>query len=60
MMAFATPCTPASLLAAAADQIIKQRRVVHRQYYNGATHQAAMALPNFVRELVKAAGANLA
>jgi hypothetical protein len=33
------------------DVRIGNRALSHLQYYNGATHQALFALPNFVREL---------
>jgi spermidine synthase len=39
---------------ASADEIdkrIARRGLQDLQYYNGATHQAVFALPNFVREL---------
>jgi spermidine synthase len=31
---------------------LAERQVGHRQYYNGATHHAALALPEYVRTLV--------
>lgn len=34
------------------DRRIAQRGLTHLQYYNGDTHRAAFALPNFVRALV--------
>jgi spermidine synthase len=34
------------------DRAIAQRGLTHLQYYNGDTHRAAFALPNFVRALV--------
>jgi spermidine synthase len=33
------------------DARVSARGVTHLQYYNGATHQALFALPNFVRDL---------
>lgn len=36
------------------DRRISQRGIRDLQYYNGDVHRAAMALPNFVRELVRA------
>jgi len=33
------------------DRRIARRALPHLQYYNGATHQAVFALPNFVRDL---------
>ncbi len=38
--------TPAQI-----DQCIAERGLADLQYYNGATHQALFALPNFVRKL---------
>ncbi len=43
---------PATLCAAAADTRISTRCITDLQLYNGSTHQAAMALPNFVRSVV--------
>ncbi|HLQ02846.1 MAG TPA: polyamine aminopropyltransferase [Burkholderiales bacterium] len=40
-----------SVGAAEIDARVSARGVTHLQYYNGATHQALFALPNFVREL---------
>ena len=58
MMASASQSVdPADLNPLAVDRIIKKRRLTHLQHYNGHTHQAAMALPNFVREMVKPTGA---
>ncbi|MGH8798662.1 MAG: polyamine aminopropyltransferase [Casimicrobiaceae bacterium] len=37
------------------DRRISQRGIGDLQYYNGDVHRAAMALPNFVRDLVRAA-----
>ena len=34
------------------DRRISQRRIGNLQFYNGDTHRASMALPNFVRALV--------
>jgi len=34
------------------DLRIAKRGLRELQYYNGATHQAVFALPNFVRDLV--------
>jgi spermidine synthase len=42
---------PAALSAAEADRRIAARGLPHLQYYNGGTHQAVFALPNFVRKL---------
>ncbi|MCL2523202.1 MAG: polyamine aminopropyltransferase [Betaproteobacteria bacterium] len=43
---------PAALDEAAVDARIAARGLTHLQYYNGAMHRAACALPNFVRELL--------
>jgi spermidine synthase len=43
---------PASLSAAEIDRRIAERGLGKLQYYNGDMHRAALALPNFVRELV--------
>ena len=43
---------PATLGIAQADAVIAGRGLHHLQHYNGHTHQAAMALPNFIRDLV--------
>ena len=40
-----------SVSATEIDARVSARGVTHLQYYNGATHQALFALPNFVREL---------
>jgi spermidine synthase len=42
---------PVAISAAEIDRRIGVRALSHLQYYNGATHQAVFALPNFVREL---------
>jgi spermidine synthase len=34
------------------DRIVAQRRLSHLQYYNGETHRAVFAVPNYVRTLV--------
>lgn len=39
-----------------ADKRIAKRGIGDLQYYNGGTHQAVFALPNFVRELTSGAG----
>lgn len=43
---------PKSLTAAEIDHRIAARGLRNLQYYNGDTHRAALALPNFVRDLV--------
>ena len=42
---------PADISAAEVDRRIALRGVSRLQYYNGDMHRAALALPNFVREL---------
>jgi spermidine synthase len=46
---------PTSLSASEVEKRIAQRQLRDLQYYNGATHQAVFALPNFVRDLAQAA-----
>lgn len=58
MMASASQSVdPADLNRAKADSAIRHRHLSDLQHYNGHTHNAAMALPNFVREMVKSTGA---
>ncbi len=53
MMACAsTTLDPRSLSAEEVDHRIGERGLTGLQYYNGDTHRAALALPNFVRALV--------
>ena len=42
---------PLAITAAEVDRRIAKRGLSHLQYYNGATHHAVFALPNFVRNL---------
>ena len=42
---------PLAVSAAEIDRRIARRSLAELQYYNGATHQAVFALPNFVRDL---------
>ena len=42
---------PLAVSAAEIDRRIARRSLTELQYYNGATHQAVFALPNFVRDL---------
>ena len=44
---------PAGLSAAEADRRIAQRGISRLRYYNGDMHRAALALPNFVRDLTR-------
>lgn len=48
---------PAMLTAAAVDTRLVTRGITDLQFYNGSTHLAAMALPNFVRTAVLQTGA---
>lgn len=58
MMACASQSVdPAGLSRAKANTAISRRGLTQLQHYNAHTHQAAMALPNFVREIVKPTGA---
>ena len=43
---------PAELSVGQVDTVIRSRKLRHLQHHNGHTHQAAMALPNFVRDMV--------
>lgn len=43
---------PKSFTADEIDRRIEHRKLIELQYYNGETHEAVFALPNFVRELV--------
>ena len=43
---------PRAQSVAAIDRTIARRRISHLQYVNGETYRAALALPNFVRDLV--------
>jgi len=46
---------PAGVAADEIDRRIAQRGITRLQHYNGDVHRAALALPNFVRDLVRAA-----
>jgi spermidine synthase len=53
MMACASmTLSPADLSAPDVDHRIALRGLSRLRYYNGDMHRAALALPNFVRELV--------
>jgi spermidine synthase len=43
---------PRSVSADEVDRRIAARGLTRLQYYNGEMHRAAIALPNFVRDLV--------
>jgi spermidine synthase len=47
-----TTLNPAYLTTLDVDRRVAQRGIRDLQYYNGDVHRAAMALPNFVRDLV--------
>jgi spermidine synthase len=56
MMACASASlNPSYLTPLEADRRISQRGIRDLRYYNGDVHRAAMAMPNFVRDLVQAA-----
>lgn len=42
---------PVAITSAEVDARIARRGLTHLQYYNGGTHHAVFALPNFVRDL---------
>ncbi len=44
---------PTSVSTDEIERRIADRKIAHLQYYNGDMHRAALALPNFVRELVR-------
>jgi spermidine synthase len=44
---------PLALTEAEVDRRIRERGLQHLQYYNGATHRAVFALPNFVQRLLE-------
>ena len=52
MACCAAALDPAAHSAAEIDARIAERNIRDLQYYNGAVHCAALALPNFVRALV--------
>ncbi|MDR2174104.1 MAG: polyamine aminopropyltransferase [Burkholderiales bacterium] len=53
LMAFCSQqADPRQLTADAVEARLQERAIRHLQYYNGAMHGAALALPNFVRALV--------
>jgi spermidine synthase len=43
---------PAALTPQEVDKVIAERRLADLQYYNGDTHRAVFALPNYVRKIV--------
>lgn len=42
---------PTAITASEVETRIARRGITHLQYYNGATHHAVFALPNFVRDM---------
>ena len=44
---------PSTLEPAAAERVISARGLKDLQYYNGETHRAVFALPNYVKDLVR-------
>ena len=56
MMACASATlNPSYLTPLEADRRLSQRSIRDLQYYNGDVHRAAMALPNFIRDMVQIA-----
>ena len=53
MACVSTTLDPRSVTADEIDRRIRARGLSKLQYYNGEMHRAALALPNFVRELVR-------
>ena len=43
---------PRTLNAQQVDARLAERNILHRQFYNGAMHQAVFALPEYVREML--------
>lgn len=43
---------PRALSPQDVDRIVAERKLSHLQYYNGDTHQAVFAIPNYVRALL--------
>jgi len=43
---------PKSLSEADVERVIRERRLTDLQYYNGETHRAVLAIPNYVKALV--------
>jgi spermidine synthase len=43
---------PRALSPQDVDRIVAERKLSHLQYYNGDTHQAVFAMPNYVRALL--------
>jgi spermidine synthase len=43
---------PRALSPRDVDGIVAQRKLAHLQYYNGETHQAVFAVPNYIRALL--------
>ncbi len=43
---------PRTLSPADVERVLAERKVGDLQYYNGETHRAVFALPNYVRSLV--------
>jgi len=59
-MAMASDTTdPAALAPSEVDERLEHRGIADLQFYNGQTHQALLAQPNFVRELLNRGAAPL-
>ncbi len=52
MVSASVDTDPTALAEEEVERRIRERRLGHLQYYNGATHRAVFALPNFVRDLL--------
>lgn len=52
-MACASDTTdPRNMSKAMVDEIIKQREISHLQFYNGSTHEAVFALPEYLKKII--------
>jgi spermidine synthase len=52
MAAASDETDPLALTSEQVDKRIEEREITHLQYYNGDTHRAVFALPNYVREIL--------
>jgi spermidine synthase len=43
---------PRAMTVEAVEEVIAARKLSHLQYYNGETHRAVFAIPNYVKPLV--------
>ncbi len=44
---------PAAVVSEEVERVLKDRKIGNLRYYNGHTHQAVFALPNFVRDITR-------